>query len=243
MDLFKEFIRLFTDQDYSIKSKLVFVIILLGGVFFIDNILGFSFFYVNQQRINQLEKIEQLKKSSKENKPLVKLLEETEEEIINRQTVIDAFLELFSKNKLEPSNTHKISNLDTALVVRNDTLTIPVLTDSTKSKVIEKLANEPEDQYRSRLWHTLTSSYLLILVMFILPISGITQKPFRWPNFIGILFTSGIFAGLVWLNQFLLGLIPVLFNQPWINYILNFAIQTFIFIWIGLSQKNNAHPR
>ncbi|WP_339788788.1 hypothetical protein [uncultured Imperialibacter sp.] len=235
MDLFKEFIRFFTDRDYSITSKFVFVIILVAGVLIIDNLLGFSFFYVNQQKIDQLEKIEKLKKISKENKPLVQLLEETENQIINRKTVIEGFLELFSKEQLDngPAPVFQIS--DSIFIVNSDSLLFP--TDSLKGNVKEFLVADGERKYRSRLWHTITSSYLLIILMIALPISGLSDKPFRWANFLGLLFATGLVAGIVWLNQYLLGLIPVLFNRPWVNYALNFLIQTAIFIWIGLASQ------
>jgi hypothetical protein len=237
MDLFKEIIKFFTDRDFSIRSKFVSVIFFLVGVFFIDNLLGFSFFYVNQQKIDQLEKIENLKKIGNDNKPLVRLLEETESKIINRKTVIDDFLELFSKEQLDNSPAPAFQISDSIYIENSDSLLFP--TDSLKGNVKEFLATDGERKYRSRLWHTITSSYLLIILMIALPISGLSDKPFRWANFLGLLFATGLVACIVWLNQYLLGLIPVLFNRPWVNYVLNFSIQTAVFIWIGIASQKH----
>lgn len=67
---------------------------------------------------------------------------------------------------------------------------------------------------RSQLWHTLTSSHDLILILIVLPIIPFTEKKFDWSMMIGIIFFMIIDAGLIWLNQYLLGLIPVILNQP-----------------------------
>lgn len=100
---------------------------------------------------------------------------------------------------------------------------------------------EHEIKSRSRLWHTLTSSYFLIFLMIILPVFPFTEKPFNWNLLIGVLFFAILCAGLIWLNQYILGLIPLIFNKPWINYILNILIHTIFWVWIGFkANKKNA---
>ena len=103
-------------------------------------------------------------------------------------------------------------------------------------KIEEKLnvINESSaNRSRSKLWHTLSSSIILIIVGLILfndLFLGIKVGNFWWqaiPEFLFVfLFLFPIFAGVIWINQYLLGFIPVILGRPWINYLLNIVIST-----------------
>ena len=124
-----------------------------------------------------------------------------------------------------------------------------------RSKLIDSLSNEnvvvkqKENiivwRSRSWSWHTITSSYFIIFIMIVLPFLPFTQKPISWNMMIGMLIISVVLAGLVWLNQYLHGLIPVILNRPWINYGINFIIHTGIIrIWLGSisTKKSTTQP-
>jgi hypothetical protein len=80
--------------------------------------------------------------------------------------------------------------------------------------------------------------------MLLLPIMPFTEKPFNWGMLIGMLMIAVIIAGIVWFNQYLFSLIPLILNKPWINYILNFIIHTGLWgLIITVSNKNNKKMR
>ncbi len=81
---------------------------------------------------------------------------------------------------------------------------------------------------RSKLLHTLTSSYALIILLIMLPIIPFTEVKFDWSMMMGIVLFMIITAGLIWLNQYLFGLIPLINNTPWINYTINIIAQTIV---------------
>ena len=286
MDLFHSIFKFFITKDYSFASKFIGLIIFLTFVLVIDNFLGFSFYYSNNQKITQLKNIECLKKECSTNTILLNTLSETETQILNRKNIFDNFIDLFSREPFDEIN--KISNkgiksennpenistqndsinstwkLPINLVLNNqkdsifkDTLigNIVIQKQNTKNystankKQSNLLCNNKKNvvstnamnnRSRSKVWHTITSSYLFILVLIILPIVPFTQKKFNWSLLLGILILMIIDAGFIWLFQSVLGLIPVIFNRPWINYSLNVFINTIIiFMIILISDKIN----
>lgn len=278
MDFFKEIFKFFTDKEYSFISKFIGIIIIFTTLFFIDNILGFSFYYSNNQKINQLKTIENLKQECPNNLELINTLDVLEDRIINRKDLIEIFLNLFSKEKFDAqTQTNTLIKHDTIFVFKHDTVYLqknqinedwkrfyldtallkkiyknnyslsqrstPKENNSSNNESIAKNKKENNNtiKSRSRIWHTLSSSYFLIALMIFLPMIPFTQKPINWGMFIGMIFFSIIGAGVIWLNQFLLGLIPVILNSPWINYLVNVLIHTSMWMFIGYyyNEKKN----
>jgi len=276
MDIIQSIIKFFANKDYSISSKFLGFILIIGVLFFIDNILGFSFYYTNSQKIDQLKTIEELKQNNSSNKHLHNTLNKIEYDIINRKNVINIFLNLFSKEPLVQKKRFAINQRDT--VYLHDTVFIysqppmeslkipafnnqwfyvksedsikaikksielpkvPLSQDSIDLDTIKKKSRDKptlrEDQSsRSQIWHTLSSSFLLLVIFVILPFIPFTEEKFKWNLMLGMIIIMIFTAGLIWLSQYLLGLIPVILNKPWINYILNLVLSSTLWIFIGL---------
>lgn len=243
MDFIKEIFKFFIDKNYSITSKFVGIVIPILILFFIDNLLGFSFYYSNNQKITQLMNIEKLKNECYDNSYVLESLNETEKAILERKNVISLFLELFSKENLDVKKQEPQIRIDTAYIERADTVVIRDATINANFQQSENSIknNETVVVSRSRLWHTLTSSYFFIFLLIILPIVPFTEKSFSWSTMIGMLLVMIIVAGLIWLNQFLLGLIPIIFKRVWINYVINILIQGIVFtiaiVWFNEKPK------
>lgn len=269
MDIFREVFRFFINKDYSFTSKFIgllsFVIILL----LIDNTLGLSFYYSNNQKLNQIKTIELLKRDCKNNDAIIRVLENTEQEVLNRKNVFQIFLNLFSS---EPLISTGKSNVDTVnsikLLVRGN---LDGKIDSCKRRVdsltylkllqldIFRICGSKYDdsvsieergairtilcddsnnhievvRVRSKLWHTLSSSYILILFLIILPIVLLSKNKINRSILFVIIIFMLIDAILIWLNQYLFGLIPLILNKPLINYLLNVVIHTSVCMLIG----------
>lgn len=121
MDIFKDIFNFFIDKDYSFASKFVGLLVFLILLFSVDNFLGFSFYYSTNQKISQLKSIEELKNTCGSNIELVKVLEKTEQEIINRQNVFDIFIGLFSRDSFDNEKVNE-KICDTVYVIKYDTV-------------------------------------------------------------------------------------------------------------------------
>lgn len=51
-----------------------------------------------------------------------------------------------------------------------------------------------------------------------------TLKKDKLGAIVGMIVGIGAMVLLIWLTQWLFGLIPILFNRPWINYTIQFII-------------------
>lgn len=275
MDFFRDLLKFFTDKEYSFASKFLGVLIVAFSVFLINNLLGFSFYYSNNQKITQLKNIEEIKKSCT-NAKLLNTLEMTENKIINRKDVLDAFLSIFSKDSFDLRTTSINHYQDTIIVIKHDTiklfydvdsmlidkslttdykikrlfvgdslnLAVNTSIDTTLhySQAIKSKYESKVIKSRSNIWHTISSSYILILIIVIVLMTPFFQDKFSWSLIVGVFSFILIDAGLIWLNQYLFSLIPVILNEPIINYILNFLVHTIFWAVIikQLAKKNNA---
>jgi len=246
MDIFREIIRFFTTKEFSFTSKLFGVIFVILTIFLIDNLLGFSFYYSNNQKIEQLTTIENLKDKCADNEGLLIVLNGIEEKTINRKNVFENFFDLFNRDEIDLKQPEIIVRVDTIYIEIKDTIiigdTIQIIPKITEiqNEIRESIVTYKKS--RSQLWHTISSSFFLIMMMLSLPILPFTQKKIDWDLVLGVIVLMVIIAGFIWLNQHLLGLIPVILDRPWINYILNFIIHIFLLLlFIGfitlISQK------
>lgn len=270
MEILKEIFKFFIAKEYSFASKFIGLLIFILTLFFIDNILGFSFYYSNNQKITQIQTIETLKKECSD-ETILKMIQETESNIINRKNIFEAFFHLFSKEQFDSKVENILDKTDTVYIFVRDTIgfiekhsfvpfeysyfdTSSIVYNKpdkiSKKEVINNAnINLGDDSLnsmkfnstdleqvqatlksRSQIWHTISSSYALLILLIFLPFIPFADKKFSWSTIIGMIFFMVFTAGLIWLNQYLLGLIPVILNRPWINYLLNFSIHTIVII-------------
>lgn len=281
MELIKHILNFFLGKEYSLTSKFIGLLSFILVLLFVDNLLGFSFYYSNNQKLNQIKIVEMLKKDCKDNEEVLIALNDTEKRIIYRKNIIEIFLDLFTSQPLDSKNITEvalveqknkfpiekpiISSIDT-IKCNDDSLslspkiTLDTLTtidtisfthqdsqlkakeDSTYEGTIlkEKTIDKP-NKTRSKLWHTLSSSYFLIILMIVVLFVPFTEKQMNWSTFLGVIVFMIFIAGLLWLNQYLLGLIPLILGKPWINYMLNIVIHSITLSLIGsaVNKKNN----
>jgi len=189
--MINEFVKFFTNSTHSYSSRLIGFIIVLSLLFFIDNMLGFSYYYNINQKINQIERIENIKKHINEDSELLKNLKSIERDVIRRENVLSKFTNLFTKESLNGQN----NNI-----------------------------------YRSRILHTISSSFLFILLLILVPFFLFYQEKRINSNFVlATIFSTITFAFLIWLFQHLLGFIPVIWGNPIYNYILNAIVNVIVF--------------
>lgn len=263
MELFKEVLKLFVGKEYSLTSKFLGILTIGFLLFFIDNLLGFTFFYSTNQKIDQIEKIESIKIKSSQNLELIEELNNIETKILNRKNILGNFIDLFSK---EPFDTKRklLASIKDTVGMDGDSIQRISPIDSCSNKEINKydtlfndldenkqsisnttsenientspIIKQPVLKSRSRIWHTLTSSYFFVLILIIMPFVPFTQEKIDKNLLIGIAIFMVVDIGFIWMSQLILGLIPVILNKPWVNYILNFIIHTtFILICYGIA--------
>ena len=221
MDLIERIISFLTNRNHSPLSKISWVMVAFLLIFLIDNYLGFSYHFRINQEIEQIKNIEEIKQISQDNIKLISFLNNKENEILNRKNIFQHFSALFDKEELksDTDNTYKVEEKE------ND--------NKFKDFFINLF---PEMPQRSQLWHTLTSASLWVLLLLIIVIYLFTlpfiQEKDKGNIILGIVSFTVILAGLIWLTQYLFGLIPVILNRAYINYTIQILLQILFFAWL-----------
>lgn len=206
----------FENKRISVPRKISITILIILLILFVDNIVGFSYLYVNSQELDYLLKIEKTKVAFKQDTITCKLLDEMKYDFINRKTVVEQFLELFDNQstlKVKTSHNNMQQEIDSQNIQRNQIL------------------------------HTVSSSLFwiiwLIIFLFMLVISPFAPPENKWGLILGMVIGISGMSILIWVTQWLFGLLPIFFNRPWINYTLQFILNLIpIFILTRGSIRN-----
>jgi len=216
-DIFKHFIDLIKDKTTSWGFKTALFISVVALIIVSDYYLGFSYNYHLNNKIGQLEKISNLKKKYKTDSLTLIELKKMEQRVVSKKHYSDELSRLFLKDSIK-SGTSQIIDQNKP--------------DNNKPKTI---TNKP---IRSIFWMAASSNYILAIMLPFLIFLPLYSKDGRKANAIVGWFASIIMIGIIgaittWISY----QIPLIWENPIWNYILNFFIHT-IFL-IGLIKLGN----
>lgn len=217
----KTFFELILDKSKSFGFKTALFISIIGAIFITDCFFNVSYNFFVSNKLTNLERVNNLKSIYKNDSIQLENLYQIEHRLLKKQHYLD-FIS-FHLLKIDfKSNT----------------------TDQKKNQII-KTKTKNRSIIRSRFWMTLTSNYLLVILlpfMLIMPIFAkdklTGQTLLGW--FASIVLICGIVLFITWIAY----QIPIIFGNPVWNYILNALIHTFfIFLFAGLftNKKTNGN--
>lgn len=237
IDLVKHFMSYFFDKTTPNTSKITGFIILLFIVVIFNNIFGFSFYYNKGRKIELLHNIEELKQLNPNDSKLISTLEQDEAINIEKKNVHTTNLPAIT-NPISDTFTSKYSWSIDSLVLKNNEMALKDYVNY-KSTIITKNIKEGIElpqKSRSQFWHTVTSSFAVIILMLsVILISPFQYKELNGEAILGLIILEVLGALFVWLSQYLFGLIPVINNMPVINYGLNAFLHIVIISLIILA--------
>ena len=207
-ELIKKFIGFFESDRISVSRKIAIPLLLVLVVLALDNILGISYYWINKIEIDYIVKVEEAKAVCESDSIILSHLDDKIEKAINRKNVFQWFASLFENANVEKNAEVNITN-----------------SDGNVFSVIGKWFPEVE---RNQMWHTVTSSLLwvillAILLLFLIFAPFVVEKD-KVATIIGVIFGLGILAFLIWITQWIFGLIPVILNRAYINYALQLGL-------------------
>ena len=207
-ELIRKFINFFESDRISVSRKIAIPLLMLLVVLALDNILGISYYWINKIEIDYIVKVEEAKAVCESDSIILFHLDDKIEKAINRTNIFQWFASLFENANIEKNTEVNITNSDGNIL-----------------SVIGKWFPEVE---RNQMWHTVTSSLLwvilfAILLLFLIFAPFVVEKD-KVATIIGVIFGLGILAFLIWITQWIFGLIPVILNRAYINYALQLGL-------------------
>lgn len=217
-EIFKYFVDLIKDRTTSWGFKTALFISVIGLIFLADYYLGFSYNYHLNNKIEQLDKISNLKKKYRKDSLIIAGLSKIEHKVFYKKHYSDELTYLF----LNDFNRFKTSEIiDQKNPTNNKPSTI------TKKPV------------RSIYWMIFTSNYLFIITLPFLIFLPLYSKDGRKASTLASLFASLImFSFFGAITTWIAYQIPIIWNNPIWNYLLNFLIHTLFLILIFSFKKN-----
>lgn len=220
-----------TDKAKPISSKIAFVLFALIIIFVMNDLIGFSFYYINNKKIEHIKNIEEAKSYCGNNPKVQEYINNLEYEALNHKGYIQEFKELFEKKDV---------NADSDIDSKNN------IVDNSKSSdnwninnVIMKIF--PEYPYKSQLIHTITSATLPLLLMLLIsfallvvPFMDIENKLQVW---IGVIFFLIFLAAITWVLELVWGLLPVILDRSYINYCIQLLPQILVSVLIWRTSR------
>lgn len=214
-EIIKRFIVFFESDRISISRKIAIPLLVVVTILLLDNILGTSYFWINKMETDYIVKVEEAKKICESDSVLVSYFDKKIDNAINRQNVFQWFASLFKSTQIDNVKEIHETNLNDHLFSN-----------------IEKWF--PEVVERNQMWHTITSSLLwiicLIIVLFILFYSLFVDKTDMIASILSAIIGIGVVVFLIWVTQWIFGLLPVFLHRAYINYILQLIINIVLII-------------
>jgi|GEM_PF-6805101 len=224
---FHQLIKILTDKAISWTTKIATTIIVIFVIWTINNSLNFIDSFNTNNKLNQLEKISIVLKDSTLTVQQKKILIDTRVKIFNHKSALEYICDFISSL---PEKIH-----------------FPISTN--KNKEIVKTVNPINSvnnsvNIKNPILQFIFSNIFLLLFQIALPfILFISDKSKFHKNAIAAsIFSIILLSGVAFLISFIFDFIPLILNRPWINYSLDFIIQSTIWILaIYFSAKAKKH--
>lgn len=217
--IFKDFIL---NKSKSLGQRFGWFVLIIIGLFFADRITNFTYDVHVNNKINAIEKINQLKKEYKSDSAYITKLNYLENEYKGRNHYYDYCNSFFNSSVIFIKS---IFSKDKKILEKSK---------KTKNKIINT------NHIRSDFWMILSSNFFFILACIFIILTMIFGKETNTKDAIlGIILIFIILIVIMSVATWTAYLIPVFFNLPLLNYILNFIIHSaFVILFTRMIIKS-----
>lgn len=206
-ELIKKLIGFFESDKVSVFRKIAIPVLIVLCLLSLDNILGVSYYFVNGMEVDYIVRIEDAKDKCNSDSIALLHFDNMMKDAIHRKNAFQWFASLFE-------------NSNTGCGIEDN-----ISSDEGFLSSVEKIFPTLE---RNQLWHTLTSSLLWIIafggLLLFLAFSPFFIEKDKAATIVGMIFGLGLLVFLIWITQWLFGLIPVIFDRAYINYSLQLGL-------------------
>ncbi|AMC10282.1 hypothetical protein Lupro_02995 [Lutibacter profundi] len=212
----KHFFNLLFDNSKSWTFRTAAGISIIGFLILTDITLSFTYnIYINN-KIDQLEKIQTLKKDYKYDSLKLKKIVFLENKILNKEH----YTEFLSRN---------LSNISFKSSIKDQNVNQSTTDTITTTKPIQSL-----------FWMVFSSNYLLVLISpFLILLPVYNRESRTGAGILGWFASLVMIVAIVTLITWISYQIPLIWHNPIWNYILNFLIHTLLLILIVKLNKKN----
>lgn len=231
-ELIKKIFDFFENNALSMSKKVTMLTFVILSFILVDNYCGFSYYFVQSYKLDYITSLEDARVKYAKDRVVSQELDRMMVNALNRWTIFNAVSDIFQKTFSTTSEARE-QQLAKEIVNGHKDETRKEIEKKDDSSVLSLLFPIAE---RSPFWHTVCSSFNLILFLLIC-IIFLVCSPFihdknKKDAVLGMCVAIPILLGLIFLFQWLVSFIPDIAGRPRINntiYII-FNIALFFFI-------------
>jgi uncharacterized protein YnzC (UPF0291/DUF896 family) len=210
MDAFNSFLTFLVDKTRRPSHKVLMVLSAFLLLLFINNLTGFTYYYNNRNKIEQINQISRLLHDSTLSQEEIAELKDLRRNILKYRSMLDATYNWIS--------------------------TVSFTNESEFSAPNQPEVNKYSS--RNSYWHFLSASWPWIFAMLGLPFAAIADKKSPlWQNILILIFAEMILWAIAWGYAKLLSLIPIILDNSVYNYALNILISIILGLIVYLNRK------
>ena len=230
-ELIKKILEFFGSKAVSMPKKMLILIVFCLGVLFVDNLCGFSYYFVQSYKLDYITSLEDARFKYAKDKVVSQELDRMLVNALNRWTVYDV-TDIFQKTSLTTSEAREQKLVEEIVEKKNikEEVVLKDVDNSFLSKVFPI-----ED--RSPFWHTICSSLLLVFLLLVCIIYVICSPFIKDKSKNSALKGMGIVIPVllvaILFTQWLFSFIPDIDGRPIINniiYVCLNGIATYLLI-------------
>ena len=209
-ELIKTLINLALDKTIKFLPKFILIILIVIGLFAVNNLIGFSFHYDNQRTLSEIREVSSILSDSNIDPQLKKKTEDIRSQIIKRTRLTD-FIDTAIEDIFRPIN----NDLNAGIKYKH-----------VRNRWVEFICIN---------WFIILLLLFMPLYLIVKPIYSN-----KWKTFLIILTIEFLLALLAFALFVGLSFIPTIYNQPIYNYIFDFIVMfTLLLINTYRIGKNN----
>lgn len=213
-NIYERFVEYILDSNKKISRRVSLVILIILGIILTDNILGFSTYYINNNKIEQISKINNILRDSISDEETIVAAKELRSDIIKRENI-------FVKIKDMAANIgfHNIKKGSTKPSLNNNKI--------------------PVDEPNKFVFYLSCGGVFFAISFFVSPILFFVDKSSSFiQRLVMTILTLMSFFCLGLFFSWLFGFIPKLFAYTWTwNYLLNSLLQIGIIFLVFKTNK------
>lgn len=236
-ELIRKIIEFFESKAVSMPKKMTILIAIGLSIFLIDNLCGFSYYFVQSYKLDYITSLESARIKYANDKTVSSELDRMMVNALNRWTVYDAVSDIFQKTSSTTSEAREQKLVE----------------EIGREKVIQKEVDakvEDHDMFssffpvadRSPFWHTVCSSLILIIVLIICVVFTIclpfTKDKDKKNVLLGMCILITFLVGAIFFIQWLLSYIPDIDGRPRINNVIYVCLNILVMSLLVISIKD-----
>lgn len=230
-ELIKKIFEFFESKAVSMPKKMTMLLLIGMSVLFIDNYCGFSYYFVQSYKLDYIITLENARLKYADDKVVSQELDRLMVNALNRWTVYNAVSDIFQKTFSTTSEAREQKLVEEIVKNKNEIKKTGIEKNDESHDILSQFFPVAE---RSPFWHTLCSSFDLIIVVVICMLYILLSPFFHDKNkknaLLGMCVVLPFLIGLIFFIQWILSFIPDIAGRPRINNLVYVSVNIFVLI-------------